>query len=274
MAVTQIGPTRGNFGLRVASALVLAPLALAAVWFGGPGWAALLLAGTAALGVEWTQLCGRGQIGGARGLLTPATLLIATALALAGMPAFALLTLAIGAALAAVLLRSAAGVCGIPYLGLGAIALAWLRLSGTVGAADLGRNNLLFVMLVVWATDIGAYAVGRTIGGPKLAPAISPGKTWSGACGGLVAAMIVAPGTLLLLGAPWTGAEAVVAALLSVMAQAGDLLESGIKRRFGVKDSGWMIPGHGGLLDRVDGLIAAAPLAALLALSFGRGVLL
>lgn len=154
---------------------------------------------------------------------------------------------------------------GVGYILMAVAALAWLR-------AD-GWGNVLFVLLIVWATDIGAYMVGRRVGGARLAPRISPGKTWSGAVGGLACAVGVGLGSALL--APGASGRALaVAAGLSVAAQAGDLLESGMKRHFGVKDSGRLIPGHGGLLDRLDGLLAAAPVAALLAAAFGRGVAL
>jgi phosphatidate cytidylyltransferase len=143
----------------------------------------------------------------------------------------------------------------------GISALIWLRADRLVG-----RSDMLFVVAVVWASDIGAYMIGRLLGGPKLAPAISPGKTWSGAGGGLACAMLIG----VLSGG---GAHAMlVAAGLSLAAQCGDLLESGIKRHAGVKDSGTLIPGHGGLLDRLDGVLAAAPAAALLAMALGRGV--
>ena len=133
---------------------------------------------------------------------------------------------------------------------------------------------MLFLLLVVWAGDIGAYLVGRWIGGPRLAPRISPGKTWSGAVGGLVAA--VAAGLLAAHSCrtPRSWRAVVIAAVLGIVAQAGDLLESFVKRRLEVKDSGHLIPGHGGLFDRLDGVLAAAPVAALLALTLGRGVVL
>ncbi len=152
---------------------------------------------------------------------------------------------------------------GIGYILLAAAALAWLRAGG--------RGSVLFVLLVVWTTDIGAYLVGRLVGGPRLAPSISPGKTWSGAFGGLACALVVGVGAAAFGDAPLASALA-VAAGLSIAAQGGDLLESGMKRHFGVKDSGRLIPGHGGLLDRLDGLLAAAPVAALLAAALGRGV--
>ena len=150
-----------------------------------------------------------------------------------------------------------------------ACALLWLRDDPVAGRADV-----LFLLLVVWAGDIGAYLVGRWVGGPRLAPHISPGKTWSGAVGGLLAA--VAAGLLAahVLSDAATWRVVVVAAALGIVAQAGDLLESFVKRRLEVKDSGHLIPGHGGLFDRLDGVLAAAPVAALLALTLGRGVVL
>jgi phosphatidate cytidylyltransferase len=155
---------------------------------------------------------------------------------------------------------------GLPYAGIGAIALLWLRLQPGVGLTDT-----LFLVFVVWSTDVGAYAAGRVIGGAKLAPKISPGKTRAGAVGGLLAAAVI--GGFAAGGGHGFNVLAVPAAVvLSVFAQAGDLLESAIKRHLGVKDSGRTIPGHGGLFDRLDGFLTAAPLAALLALSAPGGL--
>ncbi len=137
----------------------------------------------------------------------------------------------------------------------------------------MGRTNLLFLLLLVWASDIGAYASGRAIGGPRLAPRISPGKTASGALGGLAAAVLVGVAAATISSTAVIRAGA-LAGLLGMVAQAGDLAESYAKRRFGVKDSGRLIPGHGGLLDRVDALLAVALAAAILALIDGRGVVL
>ncbi|MCF3947458.1 phosphatidate cytidylyltransferase [Acidiphilium sp. AL] len=156
--------------------------------------------------------------------------------------------------------RKAFAVAGLAYAGLPAIALLWLRF------LPHGPADILFLLVVVWATDIGAYAAGRLIGGAKLAPAVSPGKTISGAIGGLaigiLAGVIIARGPSGIL----------PAALLSAVSQAGDLAESALKRRLGVKDSGRTIPGHGGLFDRLDGVLAAAPIAAGLALLAQGGV--
>ncbi|MCW3475226.1 phosphatidate cytidylyltransferase [Limobrevibacterium gyesilva] len=159
-----------------------------------------------------------------------------------------------------------APLLGLVYIVPGPAALLWLRADPVAGL-----GNVLFVILVVWATDIGAYLAGRLIGGAKLAPSISPGKTWSGAAGGVALALAVGLAAAHLDGAPlWRGL--LVAAGLAVVAEAGDLLESALKRYFGVKDSGTLIPGHGGLLDRLDAVLVTAPAAALLAAMLGRGV--
>jgi phosphatidate cytidylyltransferase len=173
----------------------------------------------------------------------------------------------VGAALTLLLRRRLRLAFGVVYVGLAAVALLWLR-----DAPGVGRGNILFLVLVVWGSDIGAYAAGRLIGGRRLAPAISPGKTWSGAVGGLLVGMAAGwLGVIALVGAPaWLALP--VAAMLSVVSQTGDLFESWLKRGFGVKDSSHLIPGHGGLFDRLDGLLTAAPMAGLLALWLGRGV--
>ena len=213
--------------LRVASAVVLLPVALGCLYAGGVAWLALVLAATLALVWEWWRLW----------RLKPGA-----------MPALTLLA-------------------GWFYMIFGAGALYWLRSDPVVGLIDV-----LFLLAVVWASDIGAYVAGRMIGGPKLAPAISPGKTWSGAAGGLVAAMIV--GLLVSRAvAPGPASHALtVAAGLAVASQLGDLLESALKRHFGVKDSSRLIPGHGGVFDRLDGVLAAGPVALLLAAMLGPGV--
>ena len=164
----------------------------------------------------------------------------------------------------------AALILGFPYIGLAAIAMPWLRADPAVG-----WPNMLFVLAVVWGSDIGAYMAGRLVGGPKLAPAISPGKTWSGAIGGLIAAALAGLATAACFSSQFSSSHVVAVAIgLGVVAQAGDLLESAAKRHFGVKDSGHVIPGHGGLLDRLDALLTVAPVAAMLAFSVGRGVVL
>jgi phosphatidate cytidylyltransferase len=259
---------------RFLSAALLAPIVLACIWFGAFPWTLLIALAAGGLAAEWIGLTGASPAR-AFAWLVPASVLAAGSLAVAGHPAFGAGVLASAALLAWATgppdLPVARLAAGIPYIGAGALALIWLRRDG-----GSGRLNVLFLVLVVWASDIGAYLAGRAIGGPKLAPRISPAKTWAGAGGGLLAAVATGMAVARIAGAGpgELGQAAVVAAGLGLAAQAGDLLESGIKRRFGVKDSGRLIPGHGGLLDRLDGLLAAAPAAAILALAVGQGALL
>jgi phosphatidate cytidylyltransferase len=135
-----------------------------------------------------------------------------------------------------------------------------------------GRWSIFWLLAVVWATDIGAYAAGRTIGGPKLAPKISPNKTWSGAVGGLVSAIIAQAVVVWAADVAISVQFVLIAILASIVSQAGDLFESALKRRYQVKDSGGLIPGHGGVMDRFDGLWAAAPVMALFCAILGGGI--
>jgi phosphatidate cytidylyltransferase len=155
---------------------------------------------------------------------------------------------------------------GLAYITLPIIAVMWLS-----GRVDHGTMLLFWVLGIVWATDIGAYLAGNLLGGPKLAPSVSPSKTWSGLLGGLVAAvgLMVAVGGLGF--APMNLRFIMLTALVSLVAQGGDLLESMLKRRFEVKDSGTLIPGHGGVLDRMDSLLTAIPFVAGLQLLMGNG---
>jgi len=243
-----------DFWTRLASALILGPVALVALWQGGYAWDLLIAVVMSGLGGEWGKLAGLRSP-----LVLPVFLLIIwlTALTLGFLPALLALA-ALG--LLTLMLYGPFAAAGIPYAGIGGLALLWLRLQ-----PDYGLQDTLFLVAVVWGTDIGAYLVGRVMGGAKMAPKISPGKTWSGAAGGLCIGALC--GALLTGSFHGMALPAVLPALLlSICAQAGDLLESAIKRHLGVKDSGATIPGHGGLFDRVDGFLAAAPLAALLAL--------
>jgi len=148
---------------------------------------------------------------------------------------------------------------GIPYLGGFGLAMFYLR-----AIPDNGAALVYYLLAVVWGTDIGAYVAGRTIGGPKLAPVISPNKTWSGLFGGMALAVAFGYGAAIGLDARKPSVALFLAILLAGIAQAGDLFKSYFKRRAGVKDSGQLIPGHGGMLDRIDGLIFAAIFLALL----------
>ena len=153
-------------------------------------------------------------------------------------------------------------VAAVLYALAAVVALLWLRHQPT-----LGRETIIWIMLCIWATDTGAYVVGRAAGGAKLAPRISPSKTWSGLIGGMAWAAVASAATGYAFGLGETIHLAVIGAALAVVGQIGDLVESAAKRSAGVKDSGTLIPGHGGLLDRVDGLIAVLVVVALVRLT-------
>jgi phosphatidate cytidylyltransferase len=159
-------------------------------------------------------------------------------------------------------------VVGVFYIGLPCWALLSLRADPVAG-----RDTVFWLLAVVWAADIGAYAFGRLIGGPKLAPVISPNKTWAGFIGAVGMSAIVGVGAALLLDQTAVLTLAGLSALVGAASQVGDLVESWFKRHFGVKDTGSIIPGHGGLLDRVDGLLAAAVGVAIL-VAVGKGGIL
>ena len=181
-------------------------------------------------------------------------------------PGFLALGLLAGAAFFVVIVTNRRELAlGVVYVGLPILALLLIRRQHAVGP-DLstlpGLIFTLWTLALVWATDIGAYAAGRLIGGPKLAPRLSPNKTWAGLIGGVALASLFAIGMHYGYGLPCR--LTLATPLLAVIAQGGDLYESWLKRRAGVKDSGDLIPGHGGVLDRLDGLVPVAPVAALL----------
>lgn len=258
----------GDLRRRAVSAALLAPMAVGCIWLGADAWTLLMAVAAGGLAYEWVALC-RGRAWRYPGVVVPVIVLLAGFAAVLDRERWGLMILGAGAVLAWLLTGRRAMGAGVLYVGLACVALVWLR-----GDGAAGRANVLFLVVVVWASDIGAYAAGRMLGGPKLAPAVSPSKTWSGAIGGLLAAMLVGEIAGHWLAASSPGRPALLAGLLGMAAQGGDLLESAIKRQFGVKDSGTLIPGHGGLLDRLDGLLTAAPAAAIVAFVLGRGVVL
>ncbi len=247
------GPS--NLRLRIISGVTLAVIVLALTWIGGWPFRLLMAAMALAIAVEWLNITSGGRWGRQHWLTVGIVAAFAAALAIGLQGALLVAILMAGTAVAiaeaAASGRSHAHVPAIAYAGLGAMALALLR-----GDAAAGFWAVLFLFAVVWATDILAYFVGRAVGGPKLAPSISPGKTWSGAIGGTVAGIAAGAALAAAAGASML-VLAAVALLLSVVGQIGDLFESALKRRFGVKDSGTIIPGHGGVMDRVDALVAA-----------------
>lgn len=246
-----------NLQQRMMSAVILAAIVLALTWFGGFPFRFLTVVMGAGVFVEWRRITQSGQAA----ILAKAAellLILAFALLLAGLPpqiVFAAIAVSALSGFAAKLAGQASIWLGwgVLYAGVPAASLAYLR-----GDDSAGLVAVLFLFALVWSTDIFAYFVGRTLGGPKMAPAISPGKTWSGAIGGATASVIAGLGVAALAGLPIGAALPVIIVLVSVWSQIGDLFESWVKRKFGVKDSGTIIPGHGGIMDRVDALAAAA----------------
>ncbi|MFM7347848.1 MAG: phosphatidate cytidylyltransferase [Tagaea sp.] len=249
---------------RVVSGVVLAAVALAGLFSGREAFEIMLAFGGAVLAWEWTRLVGEGRFG-STGMAVAGASLAAGAAAALGRPGVGLLLCVAGAAIVFVFARSGGRdhprwlAAGPVYIGVPIVSLIWLR-----GNDTAGLETIVWLMACVWATDTGAYFFGRGIGGPKLAPALSPNKTWAGLLGGMACSAAVAwPASWLVPAGPPTATLALAGAILAVIAQAGDLLESHVKRRFGAKDAGTLIPGHGGLFDRVDGLLTAAAAFAL-----------
>lgn len=248
---------KSDLGPRAVVGAILIAIAAAALWSGGFFyWLLLVVVGLLML-AEWCGLARatRGETRLAQFALS-VPLAIMSPLA-AGASFFALGLLAGAGFFIAIITRSGRIAAGAGYVGLPLLALIAIR------AMEGGLLLAFWTMALVWACDIGAYAAGRSFGGAKLAPSISPNKTWSGLIGGMVAATVFAF-VLTRWGLPLY--LVVATPFLAVSAQMGDLYESGLKRRAGVKDSGNMLPGHGGFLDRLDGLVPVAPLAALLIL--------
>jgi phosphatidate cytidylyltransferase len=246
-----------NLLLRVIAGVVLAPLAIAIAYAGGWLWTALVTLAAIGLYVEWLMIVGVARE--TRMVASGAIALAFAGLCLGlGRIDAALLALAIGLAVVAVLSQGQRNwtATGFGYAATAQVASVVVRLD-----PEMGFVALVFVLLIVWVTDIGGYFAGRSIGGPKLWPRVSPKKTWAGAVGGFLASLVVAGG-FAALGLGKTGPLLLLGTILSIASQLGDLFESAVKRRFGVKDSSHIIPGHGGLLDRLDGFVAAVVLAA------------
>ncbi len=265
--------SQGSLRLRILSALVLAPIAIAAAWFGWPWLPIVTALAGAVMAWEWARMCREGQLG-ASGMGLIGAVLAAIAAAAATGVALAVAASLLGAAIVLWTARREPG--GAPsWLALGAlwVALPCVLLLWLARAEGAGRATLLWIFAVVWATDIGAYAIGRRFGGPLLAPRWSPRKTWAGLIGGAGCAALAGWGTARVLGLSSVLPLVLISAGLAIVEQFGDLAESVAKRRFGVKDSSGLIPGHGGLLDRLDGLLAVIPAVVLLTLIGGGSVL-
>lgn len=276
MATLAAEMAGGTTRVRMASAVVALVPTLAAIHFGSPYFGLFILTGCLILGWEWGRLCGFSSTG-LPILIVHAAAVSASVAAILGRIdlSFGLIFLgAMGSCSAVLLTRQritrnageSSGTTlvpgwvgtGILYFGLPAVLLIWLRDVG-------GRETVLWLFMLVWATDTGAFVFGKLIGGPKLAPSISPKKTWAGLFGGVLCAASLGAIFAFAVGHSALSPLAVLSGVLAVVAQGGDLFESWVKRRIGVKDAGSIMPGHGGLLDRVDGLLAVAVLVTAIA---------
>jgi len=265
-------PASGSaLGARIASALVMVPVALAIVWYGGPWIAGLAALAAAVMAWEWGRLVGRAST------LTDSLLLAGIAALPVLLGAYVTPWFGLLVGLAGILLlhrlagsRNAAPIwtaAGLAWIIGPCIGFVWLR------SEPAGTATLFWLLAVVWAIDTAAYIAGKTIGGPKLAPRISPKKTWAGLIGGLLAAILVGLAAALIVGSDKIWQVALLSGALAIVEQIGDMAESFAKRRFGVKDSGNLIPGHGGLLDRLDGMLAVVVAVVILSLVTGGSVL-
>ena len=247
---------KSDLATRSAIGAALAVFAIGVLWLGGVVlWALLTIVAVIAL-IEWARLvkAHRARLG--IGLVV---LLVGMSYALPmlwGTDRATLALLLIAAMLMALFPKAAGTAVGVGYIGTAAISILFLR------QQPLGFALTLWTLAIVWATDIGAFFAGLAIGGAKLAPTISPNKTWAGLIGGMAAAAIA--GALIVKLGHLPARALWLAPLLAVAAQIGDLAESGMKRRVGLKDSGSILPGHGGLLDRIDGMLPVAILVAAL----------
>lgn len=266
-----------NLLMRVIAAVILAPLTIAIAYAGGWPWAILVMLAAIGLYVEWLMIVGASRNMAAMAVGV-AALVVSGFCLTAGRIDVAAAVVAVGVIAAAFAgLRSSLSAWisgGLVYAGLAMLASVLVR-SDPVS----GFLALVFVLLIVWVTDIGGYFAGRGLGGPKLWPRVSPKKTWAGAIGGLVGSLVVAS-AFAVAGFGKLAPLLWLAALLSIVSQLGDLFESAVKRNFGVKDSSHIIPGHGGLLDRLDGFVAAIVVAALFGVmrggidGIGRGLMI
>ena len=252
-----------DLSVRAASALVLIPIVLAITWAGSVWYACLVASMAVFMAVEWTKLVHDSR-----------PVQLALHVLAAGLAAFLPLVMGTAAVLWCIAALWAASlayqlaivgrlgpwpVLGIPYVALAALSVILLR-----NSASHGLLSVYWLLFIVWGADTFAYFFGRTIGGPKLLPSISPRKTWAGLGGAILGGILCSVAFAWASGLESITWLAAMGALLAVVEQAGDFFESALKRKAGVKDSSTLIPGHGGMLDRVDGLVAAAMAAALI----------
>lgn len=256
---------------RALSGVVLIAIALAVLWVGDWLLALWVSIAGARMAFEWERMV-HGRVDISSTVINAATVVAAVLLTWKGLPLIALGAVLMGTTTSvswAALHGTKPGwsLVGIPYIAIPTAAFMWL------GMHLEGQAILIWMLVTVWATDSGAYIVGSIAKGPKLWPSLSPKKTWSGLIGGTICAAIAGALAAHFLDAPSPATAATTSVVMSIVCQLGDLLESAFKRRFQVKDAGGLIPGHGGALDRLDGLMAVSAATALLTLVYPGGPL-
>lgn len=280
-ATTNGAKANTGFAARLLSALVMVPIAIAVVYFGSWALVGFLCFVAAIMSFEWNRLTRQeGQLKSFYGLifLHGATVALACYFGTVGNWSAAFMSVVAGIVIILLIMlpkkRSPLWpLLAIPYFALPAMALVWLRASSSLTIDRAGETSglevVVWILVLVWATDAGGYFAGKSIGGPKLAPRISPNKTWAGFIGGAVLAGLV--GIITASVTDWQLAKDLVflSLVFSVISQIGDLVESAIKRHFDVKDIGSFIPGHGGVMDRMDGLLFVLACAALVGIAQG-----
>lgn len=268
--MTTVSARKSSLWPRIVTSLVLIPSALAAVYAGGWVLAIWAMAASIAMSREWIMIVHKERQPGWRLALHAAAIIMSQTLLVAGHANFAMAAVFIMALAGNVYAqrlgeRSIWTVMGIIFIALPSLAFSELRM-----LTPFGLETVVWLLCIVWATDSAAYLAGSAFGGPKLAPLISPNKTWAGAVSGLAAGIIA--GILLTQLSGFVAREPYVLACagVSLLTQCGDLAESFLKRTFGVKDASDLIPGHGGALDRLDGMIVATSGVAILAAIIGH----
>lgn len=258
-----------NLGLRLKSAALLAPPVFAGIYFGSPWFDILIVFGGGIMVWEWASMCNGGKFN-LHGWMMAAGLAAGLVALYVGSPGLSLIAIVIVAGIVAVI--SAVGrqespwrlAMGTLMISLFCLSFIWLR-----AMPDTGLMLVIWLVVAVWLTDAGGYFFGKLIGGPKLAPRISPNKTWAGLGGGIFLAGLWSAAAAYGFGGYAAGPAIAAAAGIAVLAQLGDLSVSAVKRRFDVKDASGLIPGHGGVLDRLDGMLLTGPAVAfVLILSF------
>lgn len=260
----RLGSLSPELSKRIVSGVVIGVVALAMTYLSPTLFAVLMFVIAAAMSWEWGRIVRRSAMPDTGMIVHILAVLLAAVLSATDMAGLGIAATVVGAIAVAALVVGTGNArlsgAGVLYTGLPVVALGWIR-----GDEPLGFLATLFVILSVVVTDIGAYASGRTLGGPKLWPEVSPNKTWSGLMGGVLAAAIAGALFAWLSGTGSATWLATLGLILGFVAQGGDLFESGLKRHFGLKDSSDLIPGHGGVMDRMDGIVTASVIAALIA---------